>query len=383
MIDASLAAHLEERPARLAEAVKKGVKVIGYFPGGFVPEELIYAAGAIPVCLVESGSSAALGASLGVMPQSICPFARAQVGERMLRKNPYYNLLDMLVAPTTCQHLKKAAEIWEYWGDLEIFKLGVPHHYDGGPELDYYTHRLAALKERLEALTGNVITAEKIGEAVELYNRIRASLRQLSLLRRRSPSPLEFLDFVKLNHASFYADPVFMAEALDSACREVAEKVIAAQSDRPRLLLVAPNLAAGDYNILELIGAAGADIVAEVVCEGIRYYRHEIDNKGDILASLARSYLRERLPCAYMRYSAPKRLEFALKLLHDFDAVGVIWYELLYCETYDSESYYFARELKKRGIPMHTLELDYGMAGTGQIKTRIEAFVELVKGGPN
>jgi hypothetical protein len=50
------------------------------------------------------------------------------VGERLLKKNPYYSLLDMVVAPVTCQHLKKVSEVWEYEGELDIFKLGVPHN---------------------------------------------------------------------------------------------------------------------------------------------------------------------------------------------------------------------------------------------------------------
>ena len=98
------------------------------------------------------------------------------------------------------------------------------------------------------------------------------------------------------------------------------------------------------------------------------------------MLSLARGYLIDRVPCAFMRNSAKKRLDFVLKLIKDFNVSGVIWYELLGCETYDSESYYFARKLEERNIPMLILESDYGTADTGQLKTRIEAFIEIVKG---
>ena len=364
------------------EAKNNGIKIVGYFPGGYVPEELIYASGAIPLGLAEGGSNDPVDASLSVMPQCMCPFARAQVGERLLKNNPYYSLVDMLIAPITCQHLKKVAEIWEYYHDLEIFKLGIPHQYDGDPELEYYTDRLRALKDRLQAFTGNSVTDEKLGEAITLYNRMKGSLKKLSLLRRRSPSPLSTLDFVKLNHASFYADPAFMADTLDSVYHKLRKSRPSGANGTPRLLLVAPSLACGDYRVLELIEAAGGNIVIEEVCEGIRYYWQEINNEGDLLDALARGYLRERLPCAFMRYSARKRLDFTLKMIKEFNVDGVIWYELLYCEAYDSELYLFAQELKSRNIPMHTLELDYGMIGSGQVKTRVDAFVELVKGGP-
>jgi benzoyl-CoA reductase/2-hydroxyglutaryl-CoA dehydratase subunit BcrC/BadD/HgdB len=380
MEETRLAAHLRDRPAQLKEAKKEGVKIIGYFPGNYVPEEIIYASGAVPICLVHGGSPRPADMALSVMPQVICPFARAQIGERLLKENPYYSLIDMLVAPVTCQHLKKVAELWEYEGEIEVFKLGVPHQYSSDFELEYYCDRLQALKDRLHSFTGNEITNEGIGSAIALYNRMRELLRKISLLRRTASPPLSALEFVRLNHASFYADPVFMVEALESVYHELENKRPSAGTDKPRLLLIGPNIGWGDYAILELVEATGSEIVIEELCEGIRYYWRDIENKGDLLRSLARGYLLDRVPCAFMRHSSKKRLDFAFKLIDDFDVSGVIWYELLCCETYDSEAYFFAEKLAERDIPMLVLESDYSTAATGQLKTRLQAFTEIVKG---
>jgi benzoyl-CoA reductase/2-hydroxyglutaryl-CoA dehydratase subunit BcrC/BadD/HgdB len=375
-----LAAHLRDRPAQLEEAKKNGVKIIGSFPGNYVPEEIIYASGAVPLCLTHGGNPHPADAALSVLPHVFCPFARAQIGERLLKQNPYYSMMDMLVAPVTCQHLKKVAEVWEYDGDLEMFKLGIPHKFDGDFELEYFIDRLKVLKDRLQAFTGNEITDEKISGAIALYNRMRELLRNISLVRRTSPSLVSALDFAKLNHASFYADPDFMVDVLDSIYQELKDKQQEMNVDSPKLMLLGPNVSYGDYTVLELVKAAGGEIVIEEICEGIRYYWHNIENKGDLYQSLARGYLVDRVPCAFMRDSAKKRLDFVLKLVKDFNVSGVIWYELLCCETYDSESYYFAHEMAERNIPMLILESDYGTADTGQLKTRIEAFIEIVRG---
>jgi len=101
-----LAAHLKDRPSQLEAARKSGIKVVGYLPGNLVPEEIIYASGAIPLGLIGGGARPA-EAALSVVPNVICPFARAQIGNRLLKENPYYGMMDMLVAPITCQHLKK------------------------------------------------------------------------------------------------------------------------------------------------------------------------------------------------------------------------------------------------------------------------------------
>jgi benzoyl-CoA reductase/2-hydroxyglutaryl-CoA dehydratase subunit BcrC/BadD/HgdB len=382
MWEERLAAYLRDRPAELLEAKRKGVKIVGYFPGNYVPEELITASGAVPLCLVNCGDTPQIEASLSVMPYIFCPFSQTQVGERLLKRNPYYDMIDMLVAPITCQHLKKVAEIWEYYGDIEIFKLGIPHQHDSDFELEYYADRLRALRERLQVFTGNEITDRKISSAIGLYNRMRELLKEISLMRRSSPSPLSALEFAKLNHDSFYADPTFMVDILESASHDLRKKPTDTETDAPRLLIIGPNIGYGDYKVLELVKEVGGEIVIEEVCEGIRYYWHTVDNSGDPIESLAKTYLRDRVPCAFMRYSAKKRLDFALKLIKDFNVSGVIWYELRGCETYDAESYFFAQRMGERNIPMLILESEYGMTDIGQIRTRVEAFIEIVKGGP-
>jgi benzoyl-CoA reductase/2-hydroxyglutaryl-CoA dehydratase subunit BcrC/BadD/HgdB len=145
-------------------------------------------------------------------------------------------------------------------------------------------------------------------------------------------------------------------------------------------LLLGPNISLGDYAILELIETTGSDIVVEELCEGIRYYWQDIEPKGDLYRSLVRGYLLDRVPCAFMRHSAGKRLDFALKLIDDFNVSGVIWYELQCCETYDSEAYYFTEKMAERNIPILIVESDYTTANTGQLRTRLQAFTEIVKG---
>jgi benzoyl-CoA reductase/2-hydroxyglutaryl-CoA dehydratase subunit BcrC/BadD/HgdB len=380
MEEDSLAAHLRDRPEQLKQARKEGLKVIGYFPGNYVPEELIYAAGAIPVSLIYGGSPAPADMGSNLMPRVMCPFARSQIGERLLGTNPYYNLIDMCVVPVTCQHLKKVGEIWEYKGAPELFKLGFPHQYKNDFELEYYLGRLKALRERLQSFTGNLITDEKLGASIDLYNRMRELLNNLSAIHSSSPSLLDALDFVKINHASYLADPDFMVEWLDQHHRYLMKQQTTPESKESALLLVGPCLAYGDYALLKLVKAAGGTIVAEEIFEGMRSFPININKEDDLMMALARGYLLERVPAAFLRDSARKRLDYVLGLVKENNIVGVIWYELLGCETYDAESYYFRQKLEEQGIPMLNLESDYGTADTGQLKTRIEGFLEMVKG---
>jgi len=298
-----------------------------------------------------------------------------------MKEQPYYDMVDMVVVPITCQHLRRAGDLWDYYTDIPVFRFGIPHEYDGDAALEYYLNMTRLLGSSLEEITGNRITDEKLKEAVALYNNMRSLFKEISLMRKWPQPPLTTLDFIKLNHASYYADPHFMVDYLDSLRQQLAGKEEeTAVSDAPRLLLVGPNLAYGDYKILELVQEAGGMIVAEEICEGVRYYWGNVESNGDITRALARKYLRERLPCAFMRESARKRLDFIVKLAGEFNVAGIIWYQLLYCETYDIESYFFIQQMEELGYPVLKLESDYEVLDRGSLRTRVEAFMETLGG---
>ncbi len=377
-----LQSHLSNRLRELERFKEKGGKVVCYFPGDYVPEELIYASGAVPICLCHGGDPRAVALALSVTTRFICPFSRALVGEKLQGESPYYSLPDLVVAPVTCQHLRRAADLWQYHSGDQVFRLGVPLEYDSQHSLDYYLSRLLALKEKLEGLTGQAISDRRLEASIGLYNTLRGLLRRVSLLRQLSPAPISGLDFAKLNHASFYADPLFMVEILHSLAEELTPDASHEEArDGPRLLLTGPNLAHGDYKVLEIAQELGAQVVAEEFCEGMRYYWGEVQKNGSPLEDLARKYLVERLPGAFMLGSAGKRYDFILNLSRQFNVAGIIWYELLFCETYNVEGFAFARKMEQAGIPVLKLRSDYDALDRGPIKTRIEAFLETLSGG--
>ena len=118
---------ISERPLLLQKAKDRGTKIIGMSGLGYVPEELIYASGAIPMRLVRGGDPEPLAAAAGDMDRILCPFARAQYGYRVLEEESRYQMIDFLVSAITCQHMRRVADIWDLKTDVEVFRLGVPH----------------------------------------------------------------------------------------------------------------------------------------------------------------------------------------------------------------------------------------------------------------
>ena len=373
-----ITAHLENRPTELKRLKEKGQKVIGYFPGDYVPEEIIYASGAIPVCLCHGGNPRPVGAALSVTTRFICPFARALIGDRLIGEQPLYNLVDMLVTPVTCQHLRRAADIWQHHSGLPVFRLGVPME-NNEQGLKYYRDRLNDLNNKLQVFTGQAVTDESLWKAIELYNTLRSLLKKISLLRKNSAPAISTIDFIKLNHASFYADPVFMVDILSSLIKELERSVNEDEKgDNIRLLITGPNLAFGDYKVLEIANELGAQVVAEEFFEGVRYYWGNVEHAGSPVEALANRYLANKVPNGVMPAAASGRYDFIAGLAKDFKVDGIIWYQLLFCETYDIESYYFAHKMKQLGIPVLKIQSDYDVLDRGSIKTRMEAFVEML-----
>lgn len=377
-----LLTQVRSRPVELKEMKDKGIKIVGCAAGGFVPEEIIYASGAVPLCLARGGEPEPIEASLPYAYRWMCPFIRAQVGYWLLEEEPYYRLLDLFISVVSCQHQRRLGDLFHFFTDLNVFKLGIPHFAAADYALEYYTQSLKELKERIEALTDNKIDEEKLKEAINLYNGMRRLLKDISLLRKAQPPPISGRDFIQLNQASFVADPLFMVDILRSAYQELKEKGDEGFNKNPaRILLAGPNLAVGDYKVVDLIEECGGTIVAEEICEGVRHYWQEVDEaEGNLLNAIGQRYLTRRLPCAFQMPSIRVRLDFIKNLIKEFAVDGVIWYQLKNCETYNTEAFYVNEKLKEAGIPFLKIESEYETGEIEGMRTRIETFVETIRG---
>lgn len=371
-----LQAHLKDRLNNLIQTRKEGVKVIGYTPGGYMPEELVLACGAAPVSLIRGGDHTMVEFAGAYICRWIDTFCRGQIGYGISGTDPYYNILDLLVVPVTDNHIRAISDVLDYHTDLEIFPYGVPHTKDP-IALEYFRLGITELKGKLESLTGMEITDSRLKKAIELCDRERELFRAISLARKTNPAPISSKDFVALNHASFLADKSFMVDTLEEIHDEITQKSPLNQ-EGPRILLTGSTLALGDRKVLDLIEDAGGVVVVEEFAEGMRPYWETVGTDGDLMENLAKGYFWRRVSPAWFR-PGRERLDFLVKLAADFHVAGVIWYQLMFRESYKLESHYFPEVLKEKGLPVLIVESDYNPNETGLIKTRVETFIETIK----
>jgi benzoyl-CoA reductase/2-hydroxyglutaryl-CoA dehydratase subunit BcrC/BadD/HgdB len=372
-----LDSHIKTRLADLNKA-KEGHKIIGYSAGGYLPEELVLACDAIPICFIQAGNNAILRDAGAYICRWFDPFWRSQIGYLTSGKDPYYNIVDLIVVPITDNHVRAFSNTLGYYTpEVESFVFGVPHVKDQ-IALDYYLKGISRLKKKLEDFTGIEITDYRLKQSIMLCNRERELFREISLMRKSDNFAVSSEDFVALNHGSFMADKETMIDILKLFIQEVKDSSPLPKDD-PRILFTGSTLARGDLKVIGIIEDSGGAIVMEEFAEGIRPYWGNVKTDGDLMANLAESYFMDRICPGWFR-PGTERLNFLVKLAKEYNTAGLIWYQLLYRESYKVESYFFPGILKKEtGLSMLVLESEYDAMEIGPMKTRIETFIETIR----
>jgi benzoyl-CoA reductase/2-hydroxyglutaryl-CoA dehydratase subunit BcrC/BadD/HgdB len=374
-----LAEIARTRPEKLKEQKKNGIKLIGYI-GRFVPEELIYASGALPYLLCRGGQPEPPDAVIPYMLRFMSPYSRSQIGYHLLGIDPVVPMLDLIVVQCSDCHESRLADLFEYF-KLPTARLGVPPDWRKSLSREYYQKRLTWLREKLEVLTGNKISDEKLKESIESINEIRGLLGKINLLRREQLPHIGGYDFIRLNHYSFYCDLEVLTGKLKDLYKELQEDKSPFSIEAPRVLLAGHVVGVGDYVVPKLIEDSGGVVVAEFLDEGMRHCAWNVKADGDLMRNLGETYYLERTPPSIFQPAWEERVEFIKKLIRDFNIDGVIWYELSFEEIYDLECSIISKAMAEMNIPFLKLESSYEYAreAMAPLTTRVESFIESIK----
>ncbi len=363
------------RIQELDEHKKNGGKVLGTFCV-FVPDEVILAAGAIGVGLC-GGSQFWIEDGEKVMPRNLCPLIKAFVGAKIGGTCPYVQSCDMLVGETTCDGKKKAWEILDEYVPVHVMDLP---QMKRTKDYNMWMDEIKTLIERVEELTGNKITVENLKKAIELCNRKRRALKRLYDFRKYTPSPISGLDSLLISQIAFYDDPERFTLKLEELCDELEKRVKNLKDNgKKRLMITGTPMAIPNWKMHSIIEGLDAQIVVEETCTGTRYFENEVSIEGEtvenLIKNLADRYLNINCACFTPNDG---RIDDILRYVDEYKVDGVVYYNLSFCHTYSVEYKRVEKVLKERNIPVIMIETDYSTEDSGQIKTRVEAFLEMI-----
>lgn len=369
------------RIQELDELKQQGKPLVGTFCI-FVAEETVTAAGGACYGLC-SGSPASIPEAEKELPRNICPMIKSAHGFKMLKVCGYTQSADFIYGETTCEAKKKT---WEVLGKHHpVHVMHIPQKKDA-KSMRLWKEEVEEFNAHIEQVTGRELSFEELKHGTEVINAKRAALRRFDALRSMHGDviPVSGRDGILVMQLSFIDEPVRFTKALHALCDELDERVRAGTSvtpsGTPRLIVLGTPFAAPNWKLHHIVETSGAAIINEESCIGHRYYRDDVDLEGvqtkdDVVQRMMARY--EKIDCACFTPNQG-RIDKIVQMVRDRQADGVIYYTLAFCHTYNVEAHLVTEALRKEGIPFLTMESDYSPEDAGQIKTRVEAFVESI-----
>ena len=347
-----------------------GRPVVGFFCA-HTPEELLWAAGVLPLRLRGTGSENTSHADQYLGPFN-CRFVRHTLS-RLMKGDLAF--LDGLLVTNSCDHIRRLFDIFTA-KEVAPFNhyLDVPH-LNSEESFARLTGQLRDLQAKLESFFGVTISREALSDAIELYNRTRVLLGRASALRGEDPPRAAGSEVLALSVASASMPKDRFNQLLEQRLAELERGEAPPASPGPRLLVLGGALDEPGY--LEQIESLGASIVADQLCWGSKSFADLTNEETDPIDAIARRIL-EHMPCPRMLGQYPQRLANLLQAVKRYRVDGIICERLKFCDLWGGEIEMLRRSLKQEaGIPVLVLERDYAAAGgVGQLRTRVQAFLE-------
>ncbi|MTI85090.1 MAG: 2-hydroxyacyl-CoA dehydratase [Firmicutes bacterium] len=367
------------RIEELQQHKSAGGKVIGTFCV-FVPEEIIRAAGGICIGLC-SGIEIGAGEAEKVLPRNICPLIKSFMGFKLAKVCPYFESSDMVVGETTCDGKKKAFEILNDYVPVHVMETP---HMKKDRDRKLWEEEVKDFARHIEEFTGNSISAGSLAQSVRESNDKRRALKRLSELRKRDPVVISGKDCLLIEQIAMYDDVARFTAKVNELCDELEKRLESGvgifPAGTPRVIVTGTPMAIPNWKVPHIIESSGAVMVAEEMCTGMRYFENEVSEQGtdidSIINNVAERYLGTN--CAVFTPNTG-RMERLTELVKEYRADGVIHCALSFCNPYAVEANRVEQVLRQQGIPLLKIETGYDQEDAGQLKTRVEAFVEMIK----
>jgi benzoyl-CoA reductase/2-hydroxyglutaryl-CoA dehydratase subunit BcrC/BadD/HgdB len=250
--------------------------------------------------------------------------------------------------------------------------LSVPFKVDN-LAVEWMTGEIERFKQSLESHFDMTITDEALRKSIKTYNEKRTLLKSLYELRKKKAPPITGVEALEILIASTAMPPEEFNQLLKKALDELGERKDISDY-RARLLLAGGELDDPEY--IKLIESLGGLVVGDFLCFGTRDFWDLVDEDLPPIPALAKRYI-ERIACPRM-VNYPARDQFVKALVKEFNADGIIVQRLMYCDNWGCEGARTRWEAKKNGVPCMVLEREYMMTAVGQMRTRVQAFIETI-----
>jgi benzoyl-CoA reductase subunit C len=349
---------------------KTGGRVVGTLCS-YAPEELIFAAGALPFRIFGGGGD--ISRADAHLQAYSCSLVRGALEDALAGR---LDFLDGIVFPHTCDSIQRLSDIWRMNvpGGFHLDAV-LPVKLDTDSARAYMAAVMGKCKADLEQSLGKTISEEDMAGAIGVYNGIRSGMKKLYTLRRDHPGLIPGSDLHAVVKASMVMDRNDFLLALTVLTDALAARTGKTVPAGKRLFLSGGVCNLPD--IYPIIESAGGTVVWDDLCTGSRQLTGPIEIDGDPVAAIARRYA-ERAICPAKHSGITARGDELVRQAKATGAQGVIFLFLKFCDPHAFDYPYLKQMLDDEGIPSLLVELEEQIPSEGQLQTRCEAFIEML-----
>ncbi|MDR1194647.1 MAG: 2-hydroxyacyl-CoA dehydratase family protein [Peptococcaceae bacterium] len=350
----------------LRETGKKGV---GCFPI-YVPEEIIHAAGLLPIGLW--GGQTEFKQADKYLQSFCCSIMRANV--ELGIKGVYKDLAAVIIT-AYCDTLRAVLNNWPAAvPGLKAIPMVYPQNRLEPAALEYMLEKFRTLQKELESISGIEATPDRLADSLALYEKYRAGMREFTQLARSHPLTVD----VRLRHnvvkAAYYMDKAVYTEKLLALNQWLASL----PEEKGGIPVIVTGLLAEPESFLALFAENGLFFAGDDLAQESRQFRVAARPDGSPLERIARRFLDLR-GCTFFCDPLKTRGELLIQMARDTGAQGIVVCMYKFCDPEEFDYPVYKEEIEAAGLPLLYLEIEQRMDGVEQLRTRIQSFAETLR----
>ena len=363
-----------------AKALKEeGKKIIGYVCS-FVPLEIITGAECIPF-RVRGSVYEPITTGDTLLETIVCPYYRSVFDLSVKGK---YGFLSGMVIPHGCDSMVRSYSSWSYSLPYSYFHfVNIPTVCDES-SFEFFNAELNTFRKSLGKFTGKEITDEDLAKAIRIYNENRDKVKALYEFRKADPPLISGTELIMVLTVGSSL-PIEESNGLfDQVLTEIDRREKSPLIKGPRIFIDGACL--DNIELIKLVEELGGNVVADAICNGARDYFPRTDVGGNPIDALAHRYL-DKVNCP-KTYRANKAGTFEGDIASRFGDIGAytkefkvdgaILYIYKYCDPFGFEVPARKAYYQSIHVPLLHLEDVYSAGTIGQLRTRIQAFLEMI-----
>ncbi|MEE9911212.1 MAG: 2-hydroxyacyl-CoA dehydratase family protein [Deltaproteobacteria bacterium] len=360
----------ENRSKWALEWKKEGKRVFGHLDI-YVPEEIVAAAGMLPWRITGTWNEAVPRAQAH-RPSMTCKFC-THVLEAFMSGE-----LDFIDGMATTQLDDDFKRLWDVLDYIKkppfSYIMYLPHSVTD-KTFGMWKKSVNEFKERMEEYSGSKISMDELRRQIKIYNKMRRLLREVYELRKEEVPALTGAEVLGITTAARIMPRETFNDMLEELLPYLKTRKASNVDGKVRIFMGGEWLDHPGY--VKLVEDSGAEVVMDEFDTGAQYFWDYVDEAEDPLEALAKRYIMRPGLARMAQWEMQGKRNLAW--IKEFNAAGVVELRSLYSMPLDYRFLYMKKVYNNAGIPYLSLNREYHLSQEGMLRTRIEAFIEMIE----